>query len=191
MSEIKDNKQPGLASPAAEINASKPAIKPGEVKPVTKTPEVKTAEKTADKTVEVKPEVKKREPILTDFILVVEDSKPNADILQLHFKAQKFSVFVCDDGQEAKIFLDSLNSEERKKMRAIFSDIMMPNMSGIELLTYIRSVPELTKIPFVFVSAVSDTSLVKEAAALKPNGFLLKPITREKIIAKLSALLSV
>ncbi len=109
-----------------------------------------------------------------DTIVVVEDSKPNRDILVQNFKKFGFNVVAFENGKKA---WEGLPQQADKNIVAIFSDIMMPELDGMELLKLVRGDEKLKKIPFVFVSAVLQKEYIIEAAKYGINGYLLKPIT--------------
>ncbi len=96
------------------------------------------------------------------------------------FSLQKlgFNVIDCANGEEAWA---KLNSDEAKDVVALFSDIMMPKLSGMKLLAKVRAEERWKKLPVVLVSAVNDRTSVLEARDLGVVGYLIKPIRFEKI----------
>jgi two-component system chemotaxis response regulator CheY len=121
-----------------------------------------------------------------DAILVVDDSAPNRMILSEHLRRLGFSVIECTDGIFA---LEKLRGAERSSIIAIISDIMMAEMDGLELLREIRADQDLTKLPFILVTALAEKESVYEAAHLAVDGYILKPFTSQKISEKLQEIL--
>lgn len=121
----------------------------------------------------------------TEYILVAEDSSPNRSILVHFLKKLRFGVVECSDGQVA---WDFLNENSDKNIVAIMSDVMMPNMDGLQLLNLCRDDEKLNQIPFVLITAVSEKDTIIEAKELKVDGYVLKPVTSEKLLTKLQAL---
>ena len=117
-------------------------------------------------------------------IVVAEDSAPNRKILVHLLEKMGFSVDSFENGKEAWDFLNS----EADDVCAIISDIMMPQMDGIELLKEVRSSEKHKDIPFVLVTAVSDKDYILEAKKLKVDGYLLKPVSFEKVSGKIKQL---
>lgn len=117
-----------------------------------------------------------------EYVVVAEDSAPNRTILVLLLKKLGFKVFECEDGDVAWEIL-----AERKQCNivAVISDLMMPNMDGLELLRRIRNEERLRDLPFVLVTAVSDKDYIFEAKNLKVQGYILKPVTFKRVAAKL------
>lgn len=120
-----------------------------------------------------------------DYIVVAEDSAPNRTVLALLLRKLGFKVIECSDGDAA---WRALHENPDKKIVAVMSDLMMPNMDGIELLRRSRNDERTKQIPFVLVTAVSDKDYISEAKALQVNGYLLKPVTYQRVSMKLKEL---
>jgi two-component system chemotaxis response regulator CheY len=122
-----------------------------------------------------------------DFILILEDSSPNLNILKRILEKCGFGVLAGADG---KIGVDLLQKckTENLKLVAIISDIMMPNMDGHQFLGHVKAQDRFKETPFVFLTALGDKQNVLEAKKLGVDGYLLKPITMDKIRAKLKDL---
>jgi CheY-like chemotaxis protein len=120
-----------------------------------------------------------------EYIVVAEDSAPNRAILVLLLKRLGFGVFECDDGDVAwKTITDNTD----KKVIAVISDLMMPSMDGLELLRRVRNGESSRNLPFVLVTAVSDKDYIFEARKLNVSGYILKPVTYQRVAAKLREL---
>ncbi len=123
-----------------------------------------------------------------DVIIVAEDSAPNRTILVHLLKKLGFEVVECQDGEIAKNELLK-NVEAGKNVVAILSDIMMPKMDGLAFLEFVRSDEKLKTIPFVLVTAVSDKDHIVKAKSFNVNGYILKPVTFQRVTTKLEELL--
>jgi len=117
-----------------------------------------------------------------DRILVVEDSPPNRKILVHLLEKLNYVVDSFEDGKEA---WDYLNDNPPSDLVAIISDIMMPQMDGVQLLKHVREDDKWKDMPFVLVTAVSDRDYIIEAKALNVNGYILKPVTFQRVTNKL------
>ncbi|MDZ4660720.1 MAG: response regulator [Pseudomonadota bacterium] len=120
-----------------------------------------------------------------EYILVAEDSAPNRNILAHLLKRFGYQVLDCDDGEKA---WKTLESSRDKKIVGVFSDIMMPNMSGIEFLKKVRSDSQYKTMIFVLITAVTEKEYITEAKVLNVNGYILKPVTSERVKNKLREL---
>ena len=125
------------------------------------------------------------ESVERETILVAEDSPPNRKILIHLLSKLGYDVVSCEDGKVARVLLEN---EPPSNLVAIISDIMMPNEDGIQLLKYIRGNDLLKETPFLLVTAVVDRDYIIEAKALEVDGYILKPVTFQRVTAKLSEL---
>lgn len=121
-----------------------------------------------------------------EVILIAEDSPPNRKILSHLLKKLDYDVIECEDGQEA--WDTYLKESKVNNLVAILSDIMMPNMDGLGLLKQVREDSNIKDIPFVLITAVSDKDYIVQAKALGVNGYILKPVTFQRVTSKLMEL---
>lgn len=80
----------------------------------------------------------KGEQATSDLAFVVEDSKPNAAIATHLLKKMGLEVLEFSNGEAAKEKLLGITESELKRLRIIFSDLMMPKLDGLSLLTFVR-----------------------------------------------------
>ena len=71
----------------------------------------------------------------------------------------------------------------RKHTDLIVLDYMMPEGAGDEVLAAVRSYDKTKNIPVLFLTGVTDPEKIKKVLAFKPQGYLLKPVDREKLLA--------
>lgn len=116
-------------------------------------------------------------------ILVVEDSVTQA--LNLRFVLQKrgYEVSVCHSGE------DALRHLQEHKPTLIISDIVMPAMDGYELCRRVREDPELTDIPIMLMTALSDPREIIKALASGANNFVTKPFDAQLLISRIQYIL--
>lgn len=119
-----------------------------------------------------------------EFILVAEDSAPNRNILCHLIKKLGFQVIEATSGKEAWEKIEKWDASHT--LLAIFSDVMMPDMDGIQLLEKVRSSENFANTPFTLVTAVSEKEYILRAKELKVNGYVLKPVSHEKVLKKLT-----
>ena len=118
----------------------------------------------------------------TEAILAVEDSKPNRLALVTMLKQYGYPVLEAEDGEQA---LGILEEPGEYKIVAVFSDLMMPKMDGLELLTMVRMLGDYHTLPFVFISAVCDGDQVMRAMEMNIKDYLMKPVTVDKVREKM------
>ena len=107
-------------------------------------------------------------------ILVVDDDPMMLKLIKEHLH-EKYDVATAISGKIAHKFLES------KKTDLILLDYEMPVENGPEVLMKIRENEELAKIPVIFLTGITETDKIKQALVLKPQGYLLKPIDRDKL----------
>jgi FixJ family two-component response regulator len=76
---------------------------------------------------------------------------------------------------------DFLQSEQLHDSSCVISDVRMPFMSGIQLQAHLRSVGY--KVPFIFITAIPEESIRRQAFDDGAIGFLNKPLDDEALIA--------
>lgn len=118
-------------------------------------------------------------------ILVAEDSPPNRKILVHLLQKLGYATIAAEDGKMAWEELEK-NSEEN--IVAVISDLMMPHMDGIQLLQNIRGSEKFKDLPVLLVTAVSDKDYIVKAKSLHVNGYILKPVTFQRVTGKLKEL---
>ncbi len=123
---------------------------------------------------------------VTESILVAEDSAPNRTILVHLLKKLGYDVIECADGEIAWDSLQKAGAD--KHIVAVLSDIMMPNKDGIDLLRSIRTSEKYKATPFVLITAVSDKDYIMQAKSLNVDGYILKPVTFQRVLTKLQEL---
>lgn len=104
-------------------------------------------------------------------LLVVEDEVNLLEGIRTVLELDGYDVVTAENGAQA---LDQLRSGHPLP-ELIVSDIMMPVMSGIELLTEVRKNPEWITIPFIFLTARSEKSDVQRGKQLGVDDYLIKP----------------
>ena len=120
-----------------------------------------------------------------EYVIVVEDSAPNRQILCLLLRKLGFVTLEFDDG---KLAWHAIQKAKGRGIIAVVSDMMMPNMDGLELLRHVRNDETTAKLPFVLVTAVSDKDYIFEAKKLKVDGYILKPVSFKRVADKMQAL---
>ncbi len=108
-------------------------------------------------------------------VLVVDDNSMMLKVIKEHLHG-KYDVATAVSGKIALKFL------ERKKTDLILLDYEMPDESGPAVLEKLRSSDATKDIPVIFLTGVTETKKIKEALALKPQNYLLKPVDREKLL---------
>ncbi len=114
-------------------------------------------------------------------ILIVEDNRMLLELIKLKLENKGYHVKKAEDGLEA------LNIIKKNKIDLIISDIMMPNISGLSLLSVLNGF--LDKIPVIVISSNDQKNTIASAIKLGAYDYIVKPINFEKLCEKISFLL--
>ena len=104
-------------------------------------------------------------------IAIIEDEPDTAEMIAEMMRISGYQVVKYDSSTTA---LDHLNQE---RPTAVIMDVMMPDLSGLEVLRRIRSVAEFRTLPVIVVSALSLTTDIKEGFAAGATLYLTKPVS--------------
>jgi two-component system alkaline phosphatase synthesis response regulator PhoP len=116
-------------------------------------------------------------------VLVVDDDPVILNLLTLNFELEGFEVRSATNGS------DALEVARSESVDVIVSDVMMPQMSGLELVHQIQADPRLAAIPVVLLSAkaqAGDVRLGLEAGAVD---YVTKPFEPFDLIERVRSTL--
>lgn len=101
-------------------------------------------------------------------IMVVEDDAALREIYSIRITAEGYDVVSAGDGEEA------LAMAVREKPDLILSDVMMPKISGFDMLDIIRATPETANIKVVMMTALSADDQRERGEKLGADRYLVK-----------------
>ena len=107
-------------------------------------------------------------------ILVVDDDVRILRFLKAYLR--DYEVATAVNGNLAMRFL------EKRTTDLILLDYEMPVENGPEVLKKLRANERTKDIPVVFLTGVADSDKIQEVLLMKPQGYLLKPINRVKLM---------
>lgn len=116
-------------------------------------------------------------------ILAVDDSKAVRNLVN-----GVLIPFDCDVS-EASNGYNALFAMERSLPNLIILDINMPVMGGVEMLTMLKSKPELQSIPVIMLASPTDHAVMAEIKQLGVNGILLKPFSKASLLKMIRSIL--
>ena len=108
-------------------------------------------------------------------ILVVDDSGIFLRMMK-GLLEEKYDVVITTSG------LKAITLVHEKKPDLILLDYEMPIFDGRETMMKIREAQDTKNIPIVFVTAVNEKEHIKAVLALKPTGYLLKPVDKDRLL---------
>jgi two-component system chemotaxis response regulator CheY len=119
-------------------------------------------------------------------VLIVDDSAAIRKILQRVLRQTDIPI---GDVLEAGDGVEALKALSNRHVHLILSDINMPNMDGLELLTKLKANEKWKSVPIIMVTTEGGQAKVIEAVQLGAAGYVRKPFTAEQIKEKLSGLI--
>jgi two-component system response regulator len=113
-------------------------------------------------------------------VLVVEDNADDRELLlrQLRKSGMDSHVKFISNGQEALDFLTHPHAVSlADELIAIFLDLKLPSLSGLELLRRLRLHDSLQDIPVIVMTSSNDPNDLDECRRLKVTNYVSKPVT--------------
>jgi class 3 adenylate cyclase len=102
-------------------------------------------------------------------ILVVDDTASNRDLLSRRLQRQGHTVLQAEDGTAALALI------EREAVDLVLLDLMMPGVSGYDVLTLLKNDPRLREIPVIMISALTELDSIVRCIEAGADDYLPKP----------------
>ncbi len=122
---------------------------------------------------------------MTAQILVVDDVAANVKLLEAKLISDYYEVITASDGFEA------LDQAKAHKPDLILLDVMMPGMDGFETCQRIKADPEISHIPVVMVTALSEKTDRLKGLEAGADDFITKPINDAAMFARVKSLIRI
>lgn len=119
------------------------------------------------------------------YILIVEDSDDVAPLEIALSRLDHLSVLVVTNGRDA---LDFIRRNEGQ-MAALITDLHLPFLDGLDLISAVRSYPCNTHVPVIVISGDNDPAVRLRVYSLGANAFFTKPYSPAAIRRTLEGLL--
>jgi PAS domain S-box-containing protein len=118
-----------------------------------------------------------RQQIAGQCILVVDDEPMNREIAQMHLESVRVEVDMAENGAEA------VAMAQKKSYAAIFMDMQMPTLNGLDATKAIRQLPGHSDTPIIAMTANAFTEDKAMCLAAGMNDFLIKPFNPDHLFA--------
>ncbi len=122
---------------------------------------------------------------MADKILIVDDTPVNLMLLRVNLKRAGYEVVEAPNGEEA------LRAVEAASPDLVLLDVVMPGLSGIDVLRSLRSRYPVTVLPVIMATALSESASVVEALTLGANDYVTKPLDMPVVLARLRTHLAI
>ncbi|CAJ1410378.1 unnamed protein product [Effrenium voratum] len=118
-----------------------------------------------------------------NLIMSVDDDFVNQEVMRSILEPCGFKVVACMNGSECLEYLDGNNP----RPRLMLLDLMMPGLSGFDVLQALQKKCSLQEFPVVMVSAKNQSSSVVKGYELGCTDWIHKPFCRQELIARVKA----
>ncbi len=115
-------------------------------------------------------------------ILVVDDEPHIGRIIRTRLEQDGFVVHLAEHGQEALALL-----QQHPSIALVLLDLMMPGMSGIDVLRVLRSDVRWTALPCIVLTAAGQDAQLREAEALGVSEIMTKPFSPRRLLSRVQA----
>ena len=116
-------------------------------------------------------------------VLVVDDDPVILKLLEVNFEMEGFRVLLAHDGVEGV----AMTRSERPDI--VVSDVMMPKMSGLELVEDLKSDPETSDIPIILLTAKAQTADVRAGTDAGADDYITKPFEPLELVDRVNRLI--
>lgn len=116
-------------------------------------------------------------------VLVADDEPHIGRIVQLKLERGPYRVTLVPDGRAA---VERLEDDE--DIDVVLLDIMMPHLSGLDVLAHLRGMPERKDLPVIILTAKGQDADRERAMELGATDFWTKPFSPSKLLARIDEL---
>lgn len=113
-------------------------------------------------------------------ILVVDDDEFQRNIVNTLLAAENYRLVFASGGVEA------LNILRKMQPDLILMDILMPDLDGIETTRRLKTMPQFAKVPVIMVTGKSEGVAVRDSIKAGAVNFIVKPLDRVTLLAKVA-----
>ena len=114
-------------------------------------------------------------------VLICEDEEILLTAIEFRLRKQGFKVILASDGRQA---LEKIKTD---KPDLVIADIMMPHVTGLELIDHIRN-DFKSDLPIIVISALEYDDVVLEASRLGADDFITKPFKPAELVLRVKRL---
>lgn len=116
-------------------------------------------------------------------VMVVDDVKPNRELVKEYFRETNLRIIEAEDGQKALLLITRCNPD------LVLMDLRMPNLDGYEATHIIKKSKELSKIPVIALTASAMKEDEERIRKARFDGYLQKPTQKSELYEELTKFL--
>jgi DNA-binding response OmpR family regulator len=115
-------------------------------------------------------------------VLVVDDERPNRQLLEALLVSQGYRVLQASDGPSA------IQLIREETIGLVLLDMMLPGLDGAEICSHLRTEAKIPHLPVVMVSALSDRASRLRAKEAGADDYLVKPVDTLELLIRVETL---
>jgi two-component system chemotaxis response regulator CheY len=116
-------------------------------------------------------------------VLCVDDSASVRQMVSFTLESAGYSPTTAEDG------VDALSKLSGHRFALVITDLNMPNMDGITMISRIRAMPEHAGMPIVMLTTESDDAKKAAGKAAGATGWIVKPFDQTRLLAVVNKLI--
>ncbi|HPV83928.1 MAG: response regulator [Nitrospira sp.] len=113
-------------------------------------------------------------------VLMVEDEEDTASLLKFLLERASYAVVHAKDGRQAQELADTMAPPD-----IVLLDVMLPFLSGLQVLTYLRKRDDWGEVPIVMLTADGSEHDIKRALENGANDYMVKPFNPRELTSRL------
>lgn len=114
-------------------------------------------------------------------VLIIEDDNFLSDLYKIQFEKSGYKVVQSYDG------LDGLSKISLENPSVVVLDLIMPELTGLEVLERLKKDSKFSDLPIVVLSNLRDEEKIKKALTLGAVGYIIKPtLTPKQVVDEVS-----
>jgi two-component system, chemotaxis family, chemotaxis protein CheY len=119
-------------------------------------------------------------------ILIIDDEEDVREVLRIHLESANYNVIEAENGEEGITLMKS--GANLLQVGLIICDIRMPKVNGVEAIDFLKE--NAPSIPIMVVTGYPDSELAVSLLKKGVKDYLVKPVEKEKLLAKVKDALS-
>jgi DNA-binding response OmpR family regulator len=124
-------------------------------------------------------------PTAARSLLLVEDDALNRDLLTRRLQRHGFRVTSVNDG------IAALQLLVQQSYDLVLLDVMLPELSGLEILRIVRQTQSRTQLPIILITALDSTQDIVDGLEFGANDYVTKPFDFTEVLGRIEAHLDI
>ena len=116
-------------------------------------------------------------------IIIVEDEQDLGELVAMRLKREHYDVEIAHDG------LEGMRKIRSSPPDLVLLDLMLPDMSGVEIASALRDDPRTKHLPIIMMTAKSTESDIVVGLHIGADDYVTKPFSMSVLVARIAAVL--